>query len=73
MTQAEFNRIALYGTWDELHKAMIEYPALLDMCAQLIELEPKDKLPPIDEYDYQRLVDRGLEEIETYVFIDDDV
>lgn len=71
MTQAEFNRIVIHGTFEDLHKAALEYPKLLERCALLIEMELRDRLPPIDENDYQRLVDRGLEEIETYDFIDD--
>lgn len=71
MTQAEFNRIVLYGTFEELYEASRKYPELLEKCSQQIEAELREKLPPIDKYDYQRLVDRGLEEVETYNFTDD--
>ena len=71
MTQAEFNRIVINGTYEELQDAIRKHPELLESCGELIEAELNDRLPPIDKYDYQRLVDRWLEGIETYNFIDD--
>ena len=70
MTQEEFNRIVLHGTEDELYKNALAYPELAAVCAKQIEAD-LDSMPTLDKNLYQRLVDRGLEEIELYNWIED--
>lgn len=71
MTQAEFNRIVLHGTEEELYKAALAHPDLLEVCAKQIETDVDMMVAPIDRFWYQRLVDRGLEDVECYDYTDD--
>lgn len=71
MTQQEFNRIVLHGTEDELYEAALAHPDLLEVCAKQIETDVDMMIAPTDEFWYQRLVDRGLEEVEEYNYIED--
>lgn len=72
MKQNEFNRLVLHGTWEDLEKAMRDYPDLLENCAEQIRASMDDMVTPIDDgLWYQRMVDRGLEDVEEYDYIDD--
>lgn len=71
MKQWEFNRLVVHGTEKELDKAMQEYPDLMMTYAEQMEAELRDSPAVMDGKDYQRLVDRGLEEVEGYDCIDD--
>ena len=71
MKQWEFNRLVVYGTEKELNKAMREHPDLMMAYAEREEAELRESPVVMDEMDYQRLVDRGLEEVEEYNYIDD--
>lgn len=71
MKQWEFNRLVGHGTEKELDKAMQEYPDLMMAYAEQMEAELRDSPALMDGKDYQRLVDRGLEEVEGYDCIDD--
>ena len=71
MKQWEFNRIVIHATEKELDKAMREHPDLMDKCAEEIQARLMESPAVMDGKDYQRLVDRGLEEVEGYDCIDD--
>lgn len=71
MEQWEFNRLVIHGTEKELDKAMQEHPDLMDKCAEEIQARLWESPLMMDEMDYQRLVDRGLDEGEEYNYIDD--
>lgn len=71
MTQQEFNRIVIHGSAEEVNKAILENPDLAAKCAKQIEMDVKDSPLIMDEMDYQRLVDRGLEEVEEYNYMSD--
>ena len=71
MTQQEFNRLVLRGSEEEVNKAMLENPDLVAECAKQIEMDVKSSPLLMDEMDYQRLVDRGLEEVESYDYMSD--
>lgn len=71
MKQWEFNRLVIHGTEKELDKAMQEHPDLMMAYAEREEAELRESPVVMDEMDYQRLVDRGLEEVEEYNYIDD--
>ena len=64
-------RLHGYFTEKELDKAMLEHPDLMMAYAEQEEAVLKESPLIMDEMDYQRLVDRGLEEIEEYNYIDD--
>ena len=71
MKQWEFNRLVIRGTEKELDKAMQEYPDLVMAYTEQMEAELRDSSAVMDGKDYQRLVDRGLEEVEEYDYTDD--
>lgn len=71
MTQQEFNRIVLHGSEEEVTKAILENLDLTAECAKHIETDVKNSPIIMDEMDYQRLVDRGLEEVEDYDYMSD--
>lgn len=71
MKQWEFNRLVIRGTEKELDKAMQEYPDLVMAYTEQMEAELRDSPAVMDGKDYQRLVDRGLEEVEEYDYTDD--
>lgn len=71
MEQWEFNRLVIHGTEKELDKAMQEHSDLMMAYAEREEAELRESPVVMDEMDYQRLVDRGLEEVEEYNYIDD--
>lgn len=71
MKQWEFNRLVINGTEQELNKAMLENPDLMMAYTEQMESELRDSPAVMDGKDYQRLVDRGLEEVEGYDCIDD--
>lgn len=71
MEQWEFNWLVIHGTEKELPKAMQEHPDLMDKCSEEIQARLWESPLTMDEMDYQRLVDRGLEEVEEYNYIDD--
>lgn len=71
MTQQEFNHIVVYGTDAEVQKAMREHPDLMEACADGIQKRIQESPLRMDELDYQRLVDWGLEEVEEYNITDD--
>lgn len=71
MKQWEFNRLVIHGTEKELDKAMQEHPDLMDKCAEEIQARLMESPAVMDGKDYQRLVDRGLEEVEEYNITDD--
>lgn len=71
MKQWEFNRLVVHGTEKELNKAMREHQDLMMAYAEREEAELRESPVVMDEMDYQRLVDRGLEEVEEYNYIDD--
>lgn len=71
MEQWEFNRLVVHGTEKELDKAMLEHPDLMMAYAEQEEAVLKESPLIMDELDYQRLVDRGLEEVEDYDYISD--
>ena len=50
---------------------MQEHPDLMDKCAEEIQARLWESPLMMDEMDYQRLVDRGLDEVEEYNYIDD--
>lgn len=75
MTLSEFlRRIKTAGT-DEVTELFKQYPDLAQQCAELIERELDDRdagrAITYDGADYQRLVDRGEEEIEGYNYVED--
>ena len=71
MEQWEFNRLVIHGTEKELDKAMQEHSDLMMAYAEREEAELRESPVVMDEMDYQRLVDRGLEEVEEYNITDD--
>ena len=71
MEQWEFNRIVIHGTEKDLDKVMQEHPNLMDKCAEEIQARLWESPAVMDGKDYQRLVDRGLEEVEEYNITDD--
>lgn len=71
MEQWEFNRLVIHGTEKELNKAMQEHPDLMDKCAEEIQARLWESPLTMDDMDYQRLVDRRLEEVEEYNITDD--
>ena len=71
MEQSEFNRLVIHETEKELDKAMQEHPDLMGKCAEEIQARLWESPLMMDEMDYQRLVDRGLDEVEEYNYIDD--
>ena len=71
MTQQEFNHIVVYGTDEEVQKAMREHPDLMEACAEGIRKRLQESPLRMDELDYLRLVDRGLEEVVEYDYTDD--
>ena len=71
MTQKEFNRIVIHGSAEEVNKAILENPDLAAESAKQIEMDVKNSPLIMDEMDYQRLVDRELEEVEEYNYMSD--
>lgn len=71
MKQWEFNRIVVHGTEKELDKAMQEHPDLMMAYAEQEEAVLRESPLIMDDMDYQRLVDWGLEEVVEYDYTDD--
>lgn len=75
MTLAEFVRRAKVASEKELVELFKQYPELGQQCADQIEADLKDhtagRAVTYDGADYQRLIDRGEEEIEEYNYTED--
>ena len=75
MTLPEFLRRVKVADPDEILDLFKQYPDLAQQCAEQIEKELEDhtagRAVTYDGADYQRLVDRGEEEIEKYNYTED--
>lgn len=75
MTLQEFIRRARIATDEEREELYKQYPAYLEQYAGIIEKEIADheagRAVVYDDMDYQRSVDRGVEDIERYNYFDD--
>lgn len=75
MTLPEFLRRIKNVSTEDTIKLFKKYPDLADQCAELIEKELDDRdagrAVTYDGADYQRLVDRGEEDIEGYNYMED--
>lgn len=75
MTLAEFIRRTKTADTKELIELFKTYPDLANQCAEQIKKEIQDhtagRAVTYDGADYQRLIDRGEEEIEEYNYMAD--
>ena len=75
MTLPEFLRRIKAADTDEIIELFKQYPDLAEQCAELIERELDDRdagrAITYDGADYQRLVDRGAEDVEEYNYTED--
>lgn len=75
MTLPEFLRCIRAADTDEIIEFFKQYPDLAQQCAEQIEKELEDRTAgrtvTYDGADYQRLVDRGEEDIVEYNYTED--
>lgn len=75
MTLPEFLRRVKIADTDEIIELFKQYPDLAEQCADQIKKELDEssagRAVTYDDADYQRLVDRGVEEIEGYNYTED--
>jgi hypothetical protein len=72
MKESEFNKLVMSGTHKELFEAIEKYPELMNKyVSQQTFVEDTGMAIPLDDLYYQRLEDRGLEEVVEYSLVDD--